>query len=35
MPGPKISRSAFYKWHRANNATYRKAFVEDESDDLY
>jgi DNA invertase Pin-like site-specific DNA recombinase len=35
MPGPKISRSGFYKWHRENNATYRKAAVVDQSDDLY
>lgn len=35
MPGPNVSRSAFYKWHRENNATYRKAVVVDESDDLY
>lgn len=35
MDGPPISRSAFYKWHRENNATYRKAAVVDQSDDLY
>lgn len=35
IAGPKISRSGFYKWHRINNAKYRKSVMTEGGDELY